>query len=41
MAMHGEGDLGPQLMAALENVTRFAHRNAIAAFAGVNPGAHQ
>jgi len=40
MAMHGVGDsLGPQLMAELGDVTRFTHRNAITAFAGVDPGA--
>ena len=42
MAMHGAGDsLGPQLMAELGDVTRFTHRNAITAFAGVDPGADQ
>lgn len=42
MAMHGVGDsLGPQLMAEIGDVTRFAHRGAITAFAGVDPGAHQ
>ena len=42
MAMHGVGDsLGPQLMAELGDVTRFTHRNAITAFAGVDPGADQ
>lgn len=42
MAMHGVGDsLGPQLMAGLGDVTRFTHRNAITAFAGVDPGADQ
>ena len=39
MAMRGVGDsLGPQLMAELGDVTRFTHRNAITAFAGVDPG---
>lgn len=42
MAMRGVGDsLGPQLMAELGDVTRFSHRNAITAFAGVDPGANQ
>ena len=42
MAMRGVGDsLGPQLMAEIGDVTRFTHRNAITAFAGVDPGADQ
>lgn len=42
MAMHGVGDsLGPQLIAEIGDVTRFTHRNAITAFAGVDPGADQ
>ena len=42
MAMRGVGDsLGPQIMAELGDVTRFTHRNAITAFAGVDPGADQ
>ena len=42
MAMRGVGDsLGPQLMAELGDVTRFTHRHAITAFAGVDPGADQ
>ena len=42
MAMHGVGDsLGPQLMAEIGDVARFAHRGAITAFAGVDPGADQ
>ena len=42
MAMRGVGNsLGPQLMAELGDVTRFTHRNAITAFAGVDPGADQ
>ncbi len=42
MAMHGVGDsLGPQLMAEIGDVTRFARRAAITAFAGVDPGADQ
>ena len=36
MAMRGVGDsLGSQLMAELGDVTRFTHRNAITAFAGL------
>lgn len=42
MAMRGVGDtLGPQLMAEIGDVTRFEHRGAITAFAGVDPGANQ
>ena len=42
MATHGVGDsLGPQLMAEIGDVTRFAHRGAITSFAGVDPGASQ
>lgn len=42
MAMCGVGEsLGPQLMAEIGDVTRFAHRNSITAFAGVDPGANQ
>ena len=42
MAMRGVGDsLGPQLMAEIGDVTRFTHRGAITAFAGVDPGADQ
>ena len=42
MAMYGVGDsLGPQLMAEIGDVTRFAHRGSITAFAGVDPGANQ
>ncbi len=42
MAMRGVGDtIGPQLMAEIGDVTRFAHRGAITAFAGVDPGADQ
>lgn len=42
MAMRGVGDsLGPQLMAEIGDVTRFAHRGSITAFAGVDPGADQ
>ena len=39
MAMDGVGPtLGPQLMAEIGNVTRFTHRGALTAFAGVDPG---
>ena len=39
MAMRGVGQsLGPQLMAEIGDVTRFAHRGSITAFAGVDPG---
>ena len=42
MAMRGVGDsLGPQLMAEIGDVTRFARRSAITSFAGVDPGANQ
>ena len=42
MGMYGVGDsLGPQLMAEIGDVTRFAHRGSITAFAGVDPGADQ
>ena len=42
MAMRGVGvSLGPQLMAEIGDVTRFAHRGSITAFAGVDPGADQ
>ena len=42
MDMCGVGDsLGPQLMAEIGDVTRFAHRSSITAFAGVDPGANQ
>lgn len=42
MAMTGVGSsLGPQLMAEIGNVTRFSHKGALAAFAGVDPGANQ
>jgi len=33
--------LGPQLMAEIGNVTKFAHRSAITSFAGVDPSANQ
>lgn len=39
MAMNGVGPtLGPQLMAEIGDVARFAHRGALTAFAGVDPG---
>ena len=39
MAMDGVGStLGPQLMAEIGDVTRFTHREALTAFAGVDPG---
>ena len=39
MAMKGVGpSLGPQLMAEIGDVTRFTHKSAITAFAGVDPG---
>ena len=39
MAMNGVGPtLGPQLMAEIGEVTRFTHRGALTAFAGVDPG---
>lgn len=42
MEMRGVGDsLGPQLMAEIGDVTRFAHRSSITSFAGVDPGADQ
>ena len=37
--MNGVGStLGPQLMAEIGDVTRFTHRKALTAFAGVDPG---
>ena len=42
MAMNGVGPtLGPQLMAEIGDPTRFTHREALTAFAGVDPGADQ
>ena len=42
MDMHGVGNsLGPQLMAEIGDVSRFAHRSAITSFAGVDPGTDQ
>ena len=39
MAMNGVGPtLGPQLIAEIGDVTRFTHREALTAFAGVDPG---
>lgn len=39
MAMNGVGpSLGPQLIAEIGDVTRFTHREALTAFAGVDPG---
>lgn len=39
MAMKGVGpSLGPQLIAEIGDVTRFTHKGAITAFAGVDPG---
>ena len=42
MAMKGVGpSLGPQLIAEIGDVSRFTHRNAITAFAGVDPGVNE
>lgn len=42
MEMKGVGTtLGPQLMAEIGDVTRFTHKGAITAFAGVDPGVNQ
>lgn len=42
MAMKGIGpSLGPQLMAEIEDVTRFTHNDSITAFAGVDPDANK
>ena len=42
MGMFGVGDsLGPQLMAEIGDVRRFAHKGALAAFAGVDPTPNQ
>lgn len=39
MAMKGVGpSLGPQLIAEIGDITRFTHREALTAFAGVDPG---
>lgn len=42
MAMNGVGPtLGPQLIAEIGDVTRFTHRGALTAFAGVDPGKNE
>ena len=42
MNMKGVGpSLGPQLMAEIGDVTRFTHKGAITAFAGVDPGVNE
>lgn len=42
MDMKGVGaSLGPQLMAEIGDVTRFTHKGAITAFAGVDPGVNE
>jgi len=42
MAMYGVGSsLGPQLMAEIGDVRRFAHRGSLTAFAGVDPMPNQ
>lgn len=42
MGLYGVGDsLGPQLMAEIGDVRRFAHKGSLTAFAGVDPGANQ
>ena len=42
MSMYGVGErLGPQLIAEIGDVTRFAHKGSLSAFAGVDPGANQ
>ena len=42
MAMNGVGSsLGPQLMAEIGDVSRFTHKGAITAFAGVDPGVNE
>ena len=42
MQMKGVGiSLGPQLMAEIGDVTRFTHKGAITAFAGVDPGVNE
>ena len=33
--------LGPQLMAEIGDVTRFTHKGALTAFAGVDPGVNE
>ena len=42
MGMYGVGKTyGPQLIAEIGDVSRFTHREAITAFAGVDPGVEQ
>ena len=42
MSMRGVGStLGPQLIAEIGDITRFTHREALTAFAGVDPGVNQ
>ena len=42
MGLYGVGDsIGPQLMAEIGDVRRFAHKGSLTAFAGVDPGANQ
>jgi len=42
MGLYGVGSsLGPQLMAKIGDVRRFAHKGSLTAFAGVDPGANQ
>lgn len=42
MSLYGVGDsLGPQLMAEIGDVHRFAHKGSLTAFAGVDPGVNQ
>lgn len=42
MGLYGVGNsLGPQLMAEIGDVRRFAHKGSLTAFAGVDPGANQ
>lgn len=42
MSLYGVGEsLGPQLMAEIGDVSRFAHKRALSAFAGVDPAPHQ
>ena len=42
MGLYGVGDsLGPQLMAEIGDMRRFAHKGSLTAFAGVDPGANQ
>jgi transposase len=42
MSMRGVGDtLGPQLIAEISDIIRFNHREALSAFAGVDPGVNE